>query len=296
MIETPHLRIVHALHHQGTLTAAANALCLTQSALSHQMRTLQQRLGIPLWEKQGRRLRLTRAGERLLAAAEAILPLLAQTEETLKAYAEGKQGSLRIGVECFPCYEWLTRVIADYLQQVPAVEVDIFHQFQFTGIEGLLNRHIDLLITPDSSDHPRLKSERLFDYELVLLVATAHPLAAHAWILPEQLAQETLISFPVEPGRLDILTYFLWPAGIRPAGHKQIESLEIMLQLTAFSRGVCALPRWLATRLSREHPVKLLGLGEAGIHRSLHAVTRREDSDLDYVRQFMALGSRAAPV
>ena len=295
MIETPHLRIVHALHHYGTLTAAASALCLTQSALSHQMRALQQRLGIPLWEKQGRRLRLTRAGERLLGAAETILPLLAQTEETLKAYAEGKQGSLRIGVECFPCYEWLTGVIADYLQQVPVVEVDIFHQFQFTGIEGLLNRHIDLLITPDSSDHPSLKSEALFDYELVLLVAASHLLADHAWVLPEQLAQETLISFPVEPGRLDILSHFLWPAGVRPAAHKQIESLEIMLQLTAFSRGVCALPRWLAGRVSQEKPVKVLGLGEAGIHRSLHAVIRREDSDLGYIRQFMALGSRTAP-
>jgi len=294
MIEIAHLRIVAALQRHGTLTAAASALCLTQSALSHQIHALEKRLGISLWEKQGRRLRLTRAGERLLQAAKEILPLLEQAESTLKAYVEGRQGILRIGVECYPCYEWLTGVIADYLRMAPEVEVDIHHQFQFTGISGLQNRQLDLLITPDRGDHPHLSYVPLFDYELVLLVAASHPLAAATWIDPVQLASETLISFPVEPERLDILTRFLWPAGVRPALHKQIESLEIMLQLTAFSRGVCALPRWLAERVTRQQPLKMLGLGKSGIHRCLYAVTREADAGLTYVRQFMALGTRPA--
>jgi LysR family transcriptional regulator, regulator for metE and metH len=292
MIETAHLRIMAALQRYGTLTAAASALCLTQSALSHQIRALEKRLGISLWEKQGRRLRLTRAGERLLQAADEILPQLEQTETTLRAYAEGRQGILRIGVECFPCYEWLTGVIADFMTMAPEVEVDIFHQFQFTGISGLQNRQIDLLITPDKGDHPQLSYAPLFEYELVLLVAASHPLAACAWVDPGQLASETLISFPVAPERLDILTRFLWPAGVRPAAHKQIESLEIMLQLTAFSRGVCALPRWLAQRVSRQQALKMLALGKSGIHRSLYAVMRQADVELTYMQQFMALGGR----
>lgn len=294
MIETIHLRILAALQRQGTLTEAANALCLTQSALSHQIRALERRLGIRLWEKQGRKLRLTRAGERLQATADAVLPLLEEVENSLRAYAEGRQGILRIGVECFPCYEWLTGVIAEYLILAPEVEVDIFHQFQFTGISGLQNRQIDLLITPDWSDYPGLSYTPLFEYELVLLVAASHPLADSPWVQAGQLAPETLISFPVNPERLDILSRFLWPAGVRPAGHKQIESLEIMLQLTAFSRGVCALPRWLAERVTRQQPLKMLSLGEAGIHRSLYAVTRQADAGLAYVRQFMALGTRTA--
>ncbi|MCU7933855.1 MAG: LysR family transcriptional regulator [Candidatus Thiodiazotropha sp. (ex Dulcina madagascariensis)] len=293
MIEPIHLRIVAALKRHGTLTEAANALCLSQSALSHQIRHLEKKLGIPIWEKEGRRLRLTRAGDHLLAAAKKILPLLEQSERTLKAYAEGKQGILRIGVECYPCYEWLTGVMAEYLKTAADVEVDIFHQFKFTGIEGLSNRHIDMLITPDRVDHPGLGYESLFDYELVLLVADSHPLGERAWVEPEHLARETLITFPVEPRRLDILTRFLWPAAVRPGRHKQIESIEIMLQLVSFDRGVCALPGWLADRVSRELPLRSVRLGKAGVRRKLYAAFRGEDADIPYLRQFIRLGKQS---
>ncbi|MEJ2591998.1 MAG: LysR substrate-binding domain-containing protein [Candidatus Thiodiazotropha sp.] len=293
MIETIHLRIIAALQRYGTLTEAANALFLTQSALSHQIRHLERRLGIPLWEKAGRRLRLTRAGEQLLDAAGKILPLLEQTERTLEAFAEGRRGILRIGVECYPCYEWLTGVIGSFLAVAPDVEVDIFQQFQFTGIDGLLERRLDLLVTPDRADQPGLRYEALFDYELVLLVAAANPLASSVWVEPEQLAGETLISFPVAQERLDILRYFLWPAGVRPARHKQIESIEIMLRLVSFSRGICALPRWLAERFSESLGLKLLALGRAGIRRSLYAAYRGEDAEIAYLKRFVALGADA---
>ncbi|MCU7904422.1 MAG: LysR family transcriptional regulator [Candidatus Thiodiazotropha sp. (ex Epidulcina cf. delphinae)] len=292
MIEPVHLRIVAALKRHGTLTEAADTLCLSQSALSHQIRHLEKKLGIDIWEKEGRRLRLTRAGDHLLAAAHKILPLLEQSERTLKAYAEGKQGILRIGVECYPCYEWLTGVMGEYLKTAADVEVDIFHQFKFTGIEGLSNRHIDMLITPDRAGHPGLDYEPLFDYELVLLTADSHPLGALSWVEPERLARETLITFPVAPERLDILTRFLWPAAVRPAKHKQIESVEVMLQLVSFDRGVCALPGWLADRVCRDLPLKSVRLGRHGVQRKLYAAFRDEDADIRYLQQFIRLGKR----
>ncbi|MCU7795754.1 MAG: LysR family transcriptional regulator [Candidatus Thiodiazotropha sp. (ex Myrtea spinifera)] len=290
MIELSHLKIVASLERHGTLTAASNALCLSQSALSHQIRYLEKKLGITIWEKEGRRLRLTRAGRCLLDASTHILPLFEKTELTLKALAEGRQGQLRIGVECYPCYEWLTGVIATYLKEAPDVDVDIVHQFQFAGLEGLLNRHVDLLVTPDSVDQPGLTFEVLFDYELVLLVAESHHLAGLSRVVPEQLREETLITFPVAPERLDVLTRFLWPGGVRSVSQKQIESIEIMLQLVAFERGVCALPLWLAERVSQNLPLKLLHLGEAGVQRSLYAAFRTEDAELAYLLKFLELG------
>ncbi|MEE9344288.1 MAG: LysR family transcriptional regulator, partial [Methylococcales bacterium] len=98
MIELAHLRIILALHENGTLTEAANALCLSQSALSHQIRYLEKKLELKLWQREGRGLRLTQAGELMLQVAQQVLPVLSQTELTLKAYAEGRQGVLRIGV------------------------------------------------------------------------------------------------------------------------------------------------------------------------------------------------------
>jgi LysR family transcriptional regulator for metE and metH len=296
MIELAHLKIVSALQQHGTLTKAANALCLSQSALSHQIRYLEKKLNIEIWVKEGRRLRLTRAGNLLLETAQKILPLLQQSERTLKAYAQGKQGILRLGVECYPCYEWLTGVIADYLKSNPEVDVDIFQRFRFSGFEGVLNFHIDMLITPDRVDHPGLVYETLFEYELLLLVPEDHPLGERDWVMPEQLANETLITFPVAVERLDIVNGFLWPAGIEPIQHKQIESIDIMLQLVALSRGVTALPDWLAQRACRSLPLRSLRLGFQGMPRRLYSAYRAEDKGIAYQQQFIGLGKAHARI
>ncbi|MES9832696.1 MAG: LysR family transcriptional regulator [Candidatus Thiodiazotropha sp. LLP2] len=290
MIDIAHLRIVSALQQHGTLTKAANALCLSQSALSHQIRYLEKKTGVEIWVKEGRRLRLTKAGSLLLETADKVLPLLEQSERTLKAYAEGKRGVLRLGVECYPCYEWLTGVIADYLESNSDLDVDIFQRFRFSGFEGVLNFHIDMLITPDRVDHPGLVYETLFEYELLLLVPDTHPLSERDWVTPQQLSNETMITFPVEAERLDILNGFLWPAGVKPSEHKQIESIEIMLQLVALSRGVTALPDWLANRACGSLPVKRVRLGRKGMRRRLYAAYRKEDKDLAYQQQFIAMG------
>jgi len=217
MIEHSHLKIIQALHTNGTLTEAANALCLSQPALSHQISYLEKKLGVKLWEREGRNLRLTQAGLLLLETANQVLPVLSQTEKTLEAYREGRQGILRIGVECYPCFEWLTGMIGQYMRQMPGIDVDIVQKFQFSGLEGLLNHHIDVLITPDLVRKDNIGYEVLAEYQLVLLTAPDHPLADLQQITPELLSKETLLTFPVPLERLDILTHFLTPAHLEPS-------------------------------------------------------------------------------
>ncbi len=188
MIEHSHLKIIQALHANGTLTEAANALCLSQPALSHQIGYLEKKLEVTLWEREGRSLRLTQAGTLLLEVANQVLPVLSQAEKTLAAYSEGRQGILRIGVECYPCFEWLTGVIGQFMQQMPDIDVDIVHKFQFSGLEGLLNHHIDVLITPDLVKKEKIDYKILAEYQLVLLAASDHPLA-NADYLSDQVAK-----------------------------------------------------------------------------------------------------------
>ncbi len=290
MLEHRHLKIIQALHSNGTLTEAANALCLTQSALSHQIRYLERKLELKLWEKQGRNIRLTRAGELLLQTAQQILPVLEQTEKTLQAYAKGQQGCLRIGVECYPCYEWLTRIIGQFIEQMPEIDIDIINKFQFTGLEGLLNHHIDVLITPDLVKKTGIVYIPLVDYELVLVMAHNHPLAKHKYLQAEHLAPYRLLSFPVARERLDILTHFLLPAHIEPASIQIIESLEIMIKLTELQRGICVLPHWLADKKNTHNRLTTLPIGKKGMHRQLLLVMRAQDKDINYIQKFISLG------
>ena len=294
MIEHSHLKIIHALHTQGTLTEAANALCLSQSALSHQIRYLEKKLAVSLWEREGRSLRLTQAGELLLQVAQQILPVLSQTEKTLRAYGEGLQGTLHIGVECYPCYQWLTGVIGEFLQQMPDVDIDIVNKFQFSGLEGLLNHHIDILVTPDFVKKEKIHYEMLTTYELVILLSVEHPLAELDYFMPEHLADETLLSFPVPLERLDIYSCFMTPSHISPARHKAIESLEIMLEMTALNRGICVLPAWLVDDKCDALKFKKMPIGHGGMHKKLFLAMRENDRSISYIEKFITVGKQTA--
>jgi LysR family transcriptional regulator for metE and metH len=298
MIENSHLRILQALNQHGTLTKAANALCLSQSALSHQIRYLEKKLNITLWEKEGRLLRLTKAGELLLQVAQQVLPVLQQAEETLKAYSEGRQGVLRIGVECYPCSKWLNSVVGNFLQQLPDIEIDIVNKFQFSGLEGLLNHHIDVLVTPDLERNEKIHYEPIAEYDLVLLVSSEHRLSDSTIIQAEEFSQETLLSFPIPIERMDIMTQFLIPEGVRPDNIKEIESINLMIQLVSLGRGVCVLPEWLATHYCKKPKsntkLKPIRLGKRGIRKKLYLAMHHNDQNIPYIKTFINTGKDVA--
>lgn len=289
MIEKTHLNIVREVARQGSLTGAAEVLCLTQSALSHAMKKLEQNLGTRIWAREGRRLRLTQAGEHLLGVANRLLPQFEQAEDRMRQYAEGERGTLRIGMECHPCYQWLLNIVSPYLREWPDVDVDVKQEFQFGGIGALFAHEIDLLVTPDPLRHPGLSFEPVFAYEQVLVMAREHPLAGIRHIEPHQLIDEVLITYPVAIDRLDIYTQFLLPAGIRPKRHKVIETTDIMLQMVASGRGVAALPRWLVDEYAERIPVTPVRIGHQGISKEIFLGTREADTDIDYVTAFFSL-------
>ena len=288
MLERIHLQIVQQVEQQGSLTAAADQLCVTQSALSHSMRKLEDRMGTPIWRREGRRLYLTTAGQQLLALAERVLPQFERLEQRLQQMATGERGTLRIGMECHPCYQWLLRVVAPYLAAWPDVDVDVRQRFQFGGVGALFAHDIDLLVTPDPVRRPGLHYQPVFDYEQVLVVAQDHPLAYLSHVQPDQLAGETLITYPVGIERLDIYSQFLAPAGITPRRHKTIETTDIMLQMVASNRGVAALPGWLAEECASRFAIRTLRLGAAGIAKQIHLGIRDSDRDTAYVQGFIA--------
>lgn len=289
MLERIHLAVISAVDQQGSLTAAAEKLHLTQSALSHTVKKLEQNLGTSIWIREGRSLKLTQAGQYLLAVANRVLPQLDHAEERIRQYAEGERGALRIGMECHPCYQWLLKLVSPFLAAWPDVDVDVKQKFQFGGLGALFGYEIDLLVTPDPLYKPGLHYEPVFDYEQVLVVNSAHRLATTKYIEPAALGNEVLITYPVTIERLDIYNQFLSPAGISPKRHKPIETTDIMLQMVASGRGVTALPRWLVEEYASKLDVVPVQLGKQGIHKNIFLGIREADMDVDYLRAFVEL-------
>ncbi|MDE1146709.1 MAG: LysR family transcriptional regulator [Azospirillaceae bacterium] len=289
ILERIHLAIIREVDQQGSLTAAADRLNLTQSALSHAMRKLEDQIGTPVWRREGRSLRPTQAGEWLLAVANRLLPQLSHAEERLRQFAQGERGKLRIGMECHPCYQWLLKIAAPYLDAWPKVDLDVRQKVQFGGIGALFGYDIDMLVTPDPLFKPGLRFEPVFDYEQVLVVGPDHRLRDAEFVEPQQMADETLITYPVPPDRLDIYTQFLMPAGVSPRQHKPIETTDIMLLMVAHGRGVAALPRWLVEELGPKFGVTPVRLGPQGVAKQIFLGYREADGDIDYLRAFVDL-------
>jgi LysR family transcriptional regulator for metE and metH len=293
MIDRQHLTILREIARQGGVTAAADRLCLTQSALSHAVRRLEEQLGAPLWRREGRRLTPTPAGAFLLEMADRLLPQFELGEARLSALIEGRGGMLRIGMECHPCYNWLQRVIGPFLAAFPDIDLDVRQAFQFGGVGPLIDHEIDALITPDPVETPGLRFIPVFDYEMRLAVARSHRLAGRAEARPEDLSDETLITYPVPTERLDIYTGFLLPARRAPKVRKIIETTDVMVQMVAAGRGVTALPDWMIAENAPTLGLHALRIGPAGLRKSIHVGVRDEDADLASIRGFLRIARDA---
>lgn len=282
LVELRHLRTLLAVADTGSLSDAAERLHLTQSALSHQLKDLESRLAVTLVHRRSRPLQFTAAGERLLGLARDIVPRVQATERELRDQGQGTSGRLHIAIECHSCFEWLLPALDRFRERWPSVEVDLRPGFYDDAQQELLNWQCDLVITSDPADDPGLLALPLFQYDCVLVLAKDHPLARQDQIQPSDLATETLITYPVDPGRLDVYRLFLNPAGVKPAAVRTCEHTLMMVQLAASRRGVCALPNWVAQEYEERGWVVTRPLGN-GVHSTLYAALRKEDSGKAYL-------------
>lgn len=289
MLDRQHLAILREVSRRGGVTAAAEKLNVTQSALSHTIAKFEERHRIKIWMKSGRGLRLTQTGEYLLSVAERVLPQMEHAERVLTDFAVGRRGALRVGMECHPCQRWLTKIATPYLDKWPDVDFDVRTAFRFDGVEALLGYEIDLLITPDPVDTPDLLFTPVFEYELVLMVHATHPLADRKCVQPQDLIDEELITVPVTLERLDIYTKFLVPAHCRPRQHRTAETIDLMLQLVCAKRGVTVLPDWLLQEDAVGMPIRALRVGDAGIRKNINLGVRRGEETISYIDGFLAL-------
>lgn len=287
MLDRQHLTILREINRLGSVTAVADRLNLTQSAVSHTIRRFEDYYGLKIWMKQGRGLRLTQAGEYLLDLAQRLLPQMEHAERVLSDFASGQRGALRVGMECHPCQKWLMRVTAPFLAAWPDVDLQVCTAFRFDGVAALLDYEIDLLITPDPVEMPELRFTPVFDYELMLAVNENHPLAACEWVKPADLTLEDLITFPVSLERLDVYTRFLVPANCRPRKHSTAETIDLMLQLVAAGRGVSVIPDWLLQEEGTGMPVHALRLGLTGLDKNIFIGVRTGEANVSYINGFI---------
>jgi LysR family transcriptional regulator, regulator for metE and metH len=287
VIELRHLKTLVALRDTGSLVEAADSLFLTQSALSHQLKDLEDRLECTLFVRKTRPPRFTSAGRRLLNLADEVLPMVKTAERDIARLAGGETGRLHICIECHSCFQWLIPCLNQYRSNWPEVELDLSGGFSFAPLPALVRGDLDLVITSDPVELPGIKYLPLFTYEAMLAVSRGHRLAERAMILPDDLEMEQLITYPVDRDRLDVFTRFLDPLDIEPASVRTAELTPMIIQLVAAGRGVACLPNWALTEYLNQDMVVVKNLGESGLWCTLYAAIREDQSEMAYMQDFL---------
>lgn len=285
MIELKHLKTLASLRDTGSLTATATSLHLTQSALSHQLKDLEARIGAPLFIRKTRPVKFTSEGEILLNLANEILPRIAQAEGDLAGLKEDINGRLHMAIDCHSCFQWLMPALKEYQLAWPHVELDFSSGFGFEPIPALVAGELDLVITSDIQARSEIHYEPLFDFEMRLVTSISHPLAEKEVIEPNDLSDQTLLTYPVQKQRLDVVKHFLTPAGVEPNRWKQADNTLMLVQMVSAGLGVAALPNWAVSEFSRQGLITSKPLGK-GLWRRLFAAVREGEREKHYLQAF----------
>ncbi|GHE04310.1 transcriptional regulator [Defluviimonas sp. 20V17] len=294
-LELRHLRSIRAIHEAGGLARAAEMMNMTQSALSHQIKGLEDQAGVELFARRSKPLRLSAAGQRLLRLAQKVLPEIDALNAEFRALREGKAGRLHIAMECHACFEWLMPCLEHFRSAWPQVDVDIRARLAFEALPALVREEVDLVISSDPEDLPGVVFQPLFDYAPVFICSPRNPLAQKPYVMAEDFADQTLLTYPMDRARLDVFTELLTPARVEPLAIRQVELTAIMLMLVASNRGVAVLPDWVVRSVRGQPDFVTLPVTEQGLTRRLYAAIREEDATQPWMAHFLRL-ARTEPV
>ena len=284
-LELRHLRTLLALKETGSVSMAAKRVYLTQSALSHLIKLMEEQFVLPLFERKSNPLRFTAAGDRLIRLANEILPKVVDAERELARVKHGDAGQLRIAVECHTCFDWLMPAMDEFRQHWSLVELDIVSGFHTDPVGLLLSHRADWAIVSDVEQNDDVLFKPLFSYEMVGICSKDHPLANKDVWQAEDFAEETWVTYPVPDDMLDLYRQVLKPKGINPP-RRTTELTIALIQLVASRRGIATVPYWAALPYLEKGYVVARKITEEGLYSNLYAAIRKEDANLAYIEDF----------
>lgn len=292
------LRLVRAIADAGGVTRAARRLHLSQSAVSHQLRGLEERLGVELFERAGRSLVITRAGVRLSESAPEVLERLASLEREVRGVRTDRV-KLRVGTECYTAYHWVPRALAALSMEHPEVELELVPDVLSTCQAAFDDKRVDVALAVSVPKSPKFERVRLFEDELLLAVPRGHALSKKRFVMGSDLADETLILGHVGPGERERVIQLLYPrsraapGSVSPPGRViRVPVAEAVLELVEAGFGMSILPGFTLAQRRARGSIDTVRLTRAGVRRTWSLVFRK-NSPLESAARTLARELRA---
>jgi LysR family transcriptional regulator for metE and metH len=294
-LDSRHLRLVAEIARTESVTRAADRLNVTQSAVSHQLRELEHKLGTSVFVRSGRRMLLTPAGRLLAEAAGHVLGAIGEVEAKVSQLARNVAGELRVSAHCHTGYHWLPALVDGLRRRYPAFEVRILPDYTLNPIGALLDARLDLAIMNDDSDDRRLQYRELFDDEHVAVIHPDHQWVGRAFVTPEELVTEQLYLYSRSIDDSFIVQKVLRPAGIELRRVTYLQLTEGILEMIKAGMGASVLPRWSIVNVIASSEVKAIRITRSGVFRKWYAAMLTGIAPTPFMEEFIRLLIKHGP-
>jgi LysR family transcriptional regulator for metE and metH len=278
MFELKHLKTLLALEQTNNLRQAADLVFMSQSAVSHQIKNLEQRIGKTLFLRNTMPVEFTEEGKYLLLLAKQIMPLMREANDYFKYGSQHKNWS--IAFACHSCFQWLIPIIEQFNQQYSEIKLVLADEIY----EHQNAVKIDLLFTDTCIENDGFDYITIGHFDIVAVMAKQHAWAKERYITAEMFNSECLLTYPVAYDSLDLVNLFLNPESqkrqlsIAPKAVKQVANSLQLLQKVAANMGVAAVPAWLVSSLALQSFILSKPLGSEGVSKALFLRLKKQQA------------------
>lgn len=273
---------------QSSFTAAALHLHLTQSAVSQQIKALEDECGVMLFDRSGRLVQLTNAGQVFLSHAERIIAQVENARVEMAELAGGARGRCRLAALPSIAAYLLPRALAAFQRHYPGVDIQLMESVQSQLLEWVQQGTVDFGIVALPVQDPNLQSTSLLHDEFVLVVPQDHIFARRRAVRLADLVHERFVLYPKGAGGREMFVESCRQAGFDPKVSFESEDRETILGLVAAGVGITIIPRFIAHHTRVDGPVTV-DIIEPRLQREVGVVWRRNRYLPQAARNLMAL-------
>jgi LysR family transcriptional regulator for metE and metH len=286
-METRHLRLIKTLADEKSITRSLDKLFLTQSAVSHQLRDIEERLGAKIFYRTKNQWTLTEEGQILYDTAAKVLAAIDEATNKINDMRQGHAGNIRISTECYTNYHWLPAFMARMKILYPKLDINIVIEATHKPLQKLLDNELDLGITSDPWDDKSIKYVELFKDEVMAVIPLDHPLAHKKFLTSDDFKDQTLIihSYPLET--VTVHQHFLKDQKTQPQKIVAMPLTEAALEMVKAGMGILTMPKWAMRSFVDSPTLTLVRIGQKGLIRTHYAAIRHEDAGKKYIQDFI---------
>lgn len=287
-MEIKYFRLIKAIAEEGSIANSSEKLFLTQSALSHQLKELEEQLGFKVFHRTRNEWKLTDEGTELYKLGNTILDSIDKSFKNIQYIRTGSVGTIKVSTECYSFYQGLPNFIQKMGLLYPEINLDLILEATHQPISKILSNEIDIAIVTSKPGNDLLTSIEIFDDEIFAIMHKENELNKLAFIDVSDFSDVHLIihTFPLET--VSVYEQFLKPNKIIPSKISAIPLTEVALEMIGANFGVMCMPKWALKSFKLSDELVYKRIGKNGLKRSHFLVIRKSDITKKYIQDFIS--------